>query len=281
MRYLRFFAALDAAIGKAEDCLLDDEMINNEVPTNDVFASRDEAESFEQALRAIDEQHGIEVGMDLMDLFEYTTPIRLEQGDHLYSSEGGPVLQSDRGLSFLASGLLKIERDSNVSTMRSSMTRSWDSSGSLREDSSLSARHEAVGKHSMLLTAGLDRRRVASFVRLARVGPGWVAGTLDSVGAAECSDRHVAVSRCKIHHLPHRKIEEMQEKDPGLVLRLYKLFSHLTAKRQELTIGQLMTLHSIMTSPAAGKPIGRQRIRLFEGYPLSIDMETKDTRKSS
>lgn len=280
-RNIRFFAALDAAVGKAEDCLLDDEMLQSEAPTNDMFASLDESASFEQALRAIDEQHGIELGMDLMNLFEYTTPIRLEQGNHLYSSEGGPILQSDRGLSFLASGLLKIERDSNVNTMRNSMsTRSVDSCGSWRDGSSLSARYRTMSTQSMLLT-GRHHRRVTSFVRLARVGPGWVAGTLESVGATECSDRHVAVSRCKLHHLPHRKIEEIQEKDPVLVLRLYKLLSHLSAKRQELTIGQLMTLHSIMTSPAAGKPIGRQRIRLFEGYPLSIDVDTKDMRKSS
>jgi MFS superfamily sulfate permease-like transporter len=281
-RSVRFFTALDAAIGKAEDCLLDDEILNNDVPKNDVFNTQDEAASFAHALEAIDEQHGIEVGADLMSLFEYTTPVKLEQGERLYSLEGGPVLESDRGLSFLASGLLKIERDSNLNTMRKSVSAgSGDSFGSLRGNRSLTARYRAVGKESMLLKAGLHRRRVTSFVRLARVGPGWVAGTLESVGATECSDRHVAVSRCKLHHLPHRKIEEIQEKDPALVLRLYKLLSHLTAKRQELTIGQLMTLHSIMTSPAAGKPIGRQRIRLFEGYPLLIDVEAKDARKTS
>lgn len=60
----------------------------------------------------------------------------------------------------------------------------------------------------------------------------------------------LAVDECKLHHLPFSKIEEVEEEDPGLVLELYKLFSYLMAERQEATIGQLSTLHSIMSSPA-------------------------------
>lgn len=264
-RNVRFFAALDTAIGKAEDCLLDNEMINTDRSTLDVFNVQDEAASFERALKAIDEQHGTDFSMDLMDLYQYTTPIELEQGDHLYSCEGGPIPECDRGLTFIASGLLKIERDSNMSLTRNCTTANsggqslmWNSKNSL---SNLQARGSTMGKQAALLKSGAQHRTVESFVRLARVGPGWVAGTLESVqhsvGATQFPNHQVAVSKCKVHHLAYHKIEEIEDKDPKLVLQLYKVLSHLMARRQEITIGQLMTLHSIMTSPAAGKPMGR------------------------
>lgn len=260
-RTVRFFAALDSAIGKAEDCLLDDEMFNAESTSVGVVEVQDEAASFEQALRAIDEQHSMGFGFDLMDLFEYTSPIELERGEHLYACEGGRVPDSDRGLSFIASGLLKIERDSNMSLARNSRKADtcnsfavWKNNQSL---SNLRARGGTIGKQAALLKASPHGLGVSPFVRLARVGPGWIAGTLEQVDASQLTNYHVAVSKCKIHHLPYHKIEQIQWKDPTLVLRLYKVLAHLTAKRQEITIGQLMTLHSIMTSPAPGKPMRR------------------------
>jgi len=60
----------------------------------------------------------------------------------------------------------------------------------------------------------------------------------------------VALDHCKLHHLPFSKIQEAESEDPVLVLKLYKLLSYLMARRQEATIGQLATLHSIMSSPA-------------------------------
>ena len=62
--------------------------------------------------------------------------------------------------------------------------------------------------------------------------------------------QEVALDYCKLHHLPFSKIQEAESEDPGLVLELYKLLSYLMAQRQEATIGQLATLHSIMSSPA-------------------------------
>lgn len=66
-----------------------------------------------------------------------------------------------------------------------------------------------------------------------------------------------AVTSCRLHHLPFRRIDEIEEKDAQLVLRLYKLLSHMVARQQQVTIGQLGTLHSIMTSSSTHKPIGR------------------------
>jgi hypothetical protein len=61
-----------------------------------------------------------------------------------------------------------------------------------------------------------------------------------------------------MHYIPYSKILEAEEKNPVLILQLYKLLSYLMAKRQELTISQLSTLHSIMSAPAATKPISRK-----------------------
>ena len=49
----------------------------------------------------------------------------------------------------------------------------------------------------------------------------------------------------------------MEKKNPALVLNLYKMLSHLMARRQEITIEQLATFHSIMSSPAHSKPVSR------------------------
>jgi CRP-like cAMP-binding protein len=208
-------------------------------------------------------------------LFEYTSPIELEQGEHLYACEGGRLPDSDRGLSFIASGLLKIERDSNISLARNSRKagtlKSFDVWKTNQSLSNLRARGGTIGKQAALLKASSTHGLgVASFVRLARVGPGWIAGTLEQADVSQLTTYHVAVSKCKIHHLPYHKIEQIQEKDPTLVLRLYKVLAHLTAKRQEITIGHLMTLHSIMTSPAPGKPMRRTTNRGSSNFDRSL-----------
>jgi CRP-like cAMP-binding protein len=70
------------------------------------------------------------------------------------------------------------------------------------------------------------------------------------------------VTPCSLHYISYKKIEEIEEDNPRLVLKLHKLLSYLMAKRQEVTIGQLATLHSIMSSPAQKTPVGR-------GAPIS------------
>lgn len=86
--------------------------------------------------------------------------------------------------------------------------------------------------------------------RLARIGPGWVAGTVEAVSGMQRKGDTVAVTHCRLHHLPFSKLEEVENTNPSLVLHLYKLLSYLMARRSEATMGQLATLHTIMTSPA-------------------------------
>ena len=89
------------------------------------------------------------------------------------------------------------------------------------------------------------------------VGPGWVIGSIEALSGLINNASTVAVTSCRLHFISFKKIEELEEKNPVLALKLYKLLSLLMAKRQEITIGQLATLHSIMSAPALKKPIGR------------------------
>lgn len=84
-----------------------------------------------------------------------------------------------------------------------------------------------------------------------------VCGTLESAAGVQSSGITVAVTKCRLHHLSLKTLDKLEEDDPALVLRLYKLVTHLRAYREEATIEQLTTLNNIMTSPAHSKPISR------------------------
>lgn len=62
------------------------------------------------------------------------------------------------------------------------------------------------------------------------------------------------VSHCRLHHLPFSELKVIEEGEPLLALRLYKLLAHLMARRQEVTVEQLATLHSIMSAAPLKTP---------------------------
>ena len=80
---------------------------------------------------------------------------------------------------------------------------------------------------------------------------------LDVSAGIQSSGITVAVTKCRLHHLPIPTLDKIEQEDPALVLCLYKLVTHLRAFREEATIEQLTTLNNIMTSPAHSKPISR------------------------
>lgn len=140
--------------------------------------------------------------------------------------------------------------------MRSSSTKNADHSVVVDSDSSLS-KIQAM-EYSNLLAA--SRNGESQTFRLARIGPGWIAGAAEAVSGTQRPGFHIAVTHCRLHHLPFTKIVEVEKENPALVLSLYKLLAYMMAQRQEKTIGQLATLHSIMTSPAAGnKRVGDRK----------------------
>ena len=88
--------------------------------------------------------------------------------------------------------------------------------------------------------------------RLARVGPGWLIGSIEAATNRE-EHRHagvyLAVTDCRLHFLPYRVVRWMEEENPQLSMNLYKLMSLLATKRQEATIRQLDQFVTIMNAP--------------------------------
>eukprot|EP00548_Thalassiothrix_antarctica_P012186 CAMPEP_0194155466 /NCGR_PEP_ID=MMETSP0152-20130528/64686_1 /TAXON_ID=1049557 /ORGANISM="Thalassiothrix antarctica, Strain L6-D1" /LENGTH=1083 /DNA_ID=CAMNT_0038862353 /DNA_START=98 /DNA_END=3349 /DNA_ORIENTATION=- len=253
-RNVRYFIHLDDAIGKAEDYLLLDEKVEADsvdglhhqsygsYNTADTINSNDGSISFQQALHAIDIQHGKDFASELIDLYPYTTPIHLEAGKGLYSCDGGPVDDQNHGFFFIARGIMKIERDRAMTLTRGA-------------GSYVPSALSFSGYQNHKKNPEEERKKMEdSFIRLARVGPGWMIGILEGLHAEKYPGHHLAVTSCTLHHLPFHRIKDIEEKNPQLVIRLYKLVSHLMARKAEITIGQLVTLHSIMTSHAASKP---------------------------
>lgn len=102
-RKVRFFTDLDNALGKAEDCLLDERHVHDEDDGEDRLPYES---GFEKALRKIDEQHGKDLAMDLVGFESYTSVIELEPKEHLYEVDGGVICQEERGLVFIESGIV-------------------------------------------------------------------------------------------------------------------------------------------------------------------------------
>jgi CRP-like cAMP-binding protein len=258
---VRFFPDLDTALGKAED-LLTMNLKEDATPGNSRYCSAQSQspreDGFRYAMKLLDHEHGIEFAKDLLELEPFTVPVDLLPGDYLYKCDGGTVQDCERGLFFIESGLLKIERD-----VSASLTRSRTRGG--RHDLTLSmvhARRGSIGRKGAVKasTLGLAKQTKQGF-RLARIGPGWVVGMVECVSGLRNPGAHVAVSRCRLHHLPKHKLEEIEKENPELVLKLYKLLAHLMAHHQEVAIEQLESLKTIFSSPAHRKPLSRAALR--------------------
>jgi len=258
-RTLRFFDNIDTAIGKAEDKLLEFElrMKNTSKMTLETCSER----GFRRALQCIDQQHGTKFYEILVGLENFTKPIYLRPNQHLY--EG--VDTCERGLFFIESGIIKIERDANQKVARTKNEVNKSDFDGLMVGGSIDAmkcRTGSYGREMARLKASNRGRQQQNF-RLARIGAGWIVGMTEAVCGIESPGVHIAVTHCQLHHLPYSRINEMEKEKPAMVLNLYKLLSRLMAKRQEITIGQLATLKCIMSSPAQTKPLGRKASATF------------------
>lgn len=272
-RQLRFFPDLDSALGKAEDMLLETYFVEWEPKAScsdrrRLFSDRMKENGFRTALSHIGAEHGSNFSMNLTRLQEYTTKIELKAGEILY--EDGESKNIERGLFFIEAGVLKVEHLTNQTATRGSL-------GSMKSFASINGVWNGGGTLQGIPPRSFGNSPTQTF-RLARIGVGWVAGKngdrsrinaaahpfewspcltilvskiLGTMEFFHCSrsGNQVALDCCKLHHLPFSKIQLIEEKDPELVLSLYKLLSYLMARRQEATIKQLATLHSIMMSP--------------------------------
>eukprot|EP00934_Nitzschia_sp_Nitz4_P003214 Nitzschia sp. Nitz4//scaffold136_size62208//36921//40785//NITZ4_006373-RA/size62208-augustus-gene-0.1-mRNA-1//1//CDS//3329535633//3204//frame0 len=252
-RVVRIFPDLDTALGTAEDFLVqtmyvDSSLENEKVPRND-------EDGFRFALEQIDLLHAKEFADDLMELSKHVIPIRMERGDCLFESDGGIVDESERGLFFIESGLLRVERNSDLSL---TMTRSRSSIGLSSYEPLKTLKHQharmgTIGRRVAMLKNGIANNPI----RIARIGPGWVIGTVENATGLRQSGTVVAASPCKLYHLTFDRLESLEKDDPILVLRLYKMLAHLMARREEISILHMSTLQTILTSPAHGEPVNR------------------------
>jgi hypothetical protein len=228
-RKIRFFPDLDSAMGKAEDMLLSDsDMYKPDILGENrrrLISDGDVVNSgFGFALRHIDEQvrevkrfvvrimhtashqvlihcavlswqHGREFAEGLHGLQKHTKPLELAPGQCLFSSDGGPVQENMRGFFFIEEGIIKIERDSSVTLTRGSVhdisldgfTSSFDSDSSVGQ---MKARSASLRRRAAQMK-GPGQERTTHF-RVARVGPGWILGSMEGLSGNQNSGYHVA-----------------------------------------------------------------------------------------
>jgi hypothetical protein len=162
----RFFSDLDTALGKAEDLLVQYEMKDISLPRT----MRSGASGFELSLMQIDDMHGEEFAESLLQLEPYVEPLELQPGECLFACDGGVVQERSRGLFFIESGLLKIERDSSHS-----LTQSRSLSRASSQQFTLTNAHARMGTVAMnaSLPKSLFHSGGQQALRLARIGPGW------------------------------------------------------------------------------------------------------------
>ena len=236
-------------------------------------------------------QHDLDTLSTLADLRSHTTVVELKAGESLFhQSDGTYNDQRERdGLYFIEHGMMvsawlndpkylycalesnltnrpctsqKVERDPELTTTRGSLRRrhGMDSiSTNAMSLSELHCRTPTIGKKSFLFknAGGARTTREKRTVRLARLKPGFVIGVLGSTSHIQNGGDHVALTRCRLWHLSQTKIQTLEEKNPRLILELFKMMTFLSAQRQEATIDQLGQLYQIMTSLAPTKPVDR------------------------
>jgi sulfate permease, SulP family len=97
-RHLRFFGELDAAVGKAEDMLIDLEQLDEELDSMVQFSG---ITGLSYALKVIDDEHSTCVHDELIKLQDYTEVVDVCAGEVLYRDRN-----MDRGLFFVEHGIM-------------------------------------------------------------------------------------------------------------------------------------------------------------------------------
>jgi hypothetical protein len=76
-----------------------------------------------------------------------------------------------------------------------------------------------------------------------------VLGVLEDVYQTHDLGFHIAVTPCRLHHLPHSAISKLEKENPALMLELFKMMSWIATRRHEYAVSQLVTLQTIMSAP--------------------------------
>ncbi|KAG7339587.1 STAS domain containing protein [Nitzschia inconspicua] len=280
-RQFVFFSDLDSGLGAAEDVLIKDEMQTSDIldlSSPPLLGRLDEMSGFHVALRQIDELHGVDYSEGLLPLEEYTKRIDLVEGQILFEIDGnkGVIQEGDHGLFFIESGTLRVERDlsDNATWTR---TRSYFGTSALHKlESSIGPGNSSNNKDTNRLTLTGQHARLGTIARRsalakryaggekaysargsARIGPGWVVGTNEFVSGQPPWGIFRAATLVRLHHLPFTTIRTIEQKDPVMILRLYKLLAHMMVRNETNTVAQLTVMRNILSAPAHSKPIPR------------------------
>ena len=182
-RKLRFFPDLDSAVGKAEDMLLSDESFEE-----NSHHGPDTESGFIRALQHIDRQHQLSYSSCLAGLEPHTTRFSVEPGQILYNEIDVP-----RGLFFIEHGILKVEQNAHDTLTRSG-SRSTLTGHAQMSLNVLKARSIPVTPQA----PGMSHQERREF-RVARIGPGWVLGTGESLTGMSNPGKYVAGTLSHIH----------------------------------------------------------------------------------
>lgn len=123
--------------------------------------------------------------------------------------------------------------------------------------SNLRVRTPTIGLESALLKQARMTNAKSHTIRLARIGVGFVVGSVEVCTSSFIQGSYTAVVPCRLHFLSNESLKEIENQNPRLALEIYKMLSHLSAERQAATIDQLASLQSIMVSLAPSKPVDR------------------------
>jgi CRP-like cAMP-binding protein len=238
---------LESALAKAEDGLISDVFHleeKDEAETGERRRVRSQSlvdDGFIYALQKIDEQHGTNTVVELASFAECTRAINLEPGGVLIR-EGVTA-----GLYFVETGLMRVQRSAGTTTVGMNNLSLADPNASIGH---LNARSGMVGRQMAIWKAEREgQEHNEQTFRLARIGQGWIIGDIEVANGMKKPGIHVAISECRLHQLPFSAITEAEQSNPMLAMHLYKFLSHLSTKRQEMTIEQLGQHLRILNSP--------------------------------
>ena len=244
-----FFGDLEQALAKAEDRLVSEIYRleeNDRMESTRRRRSRKDSiveDGFLYSLKKIDEYHGLDCSVKLELLGQYATVVELEPNEILRRSDESGLYFVEVGLMRVTSAREGVMNSQTVNTGNELVYDPVESIGHLNARGSVIARQQADLKRSMIAQSHQQ-----SF-RLARIGQGWVIGSIEVTNGMQRPGAHVAVTQCRLHHVSKSSLKQIESKHPDVAMNLYKLLACLSTKRQEATIQQLGQFVHILNSP--------------------------------
>jgi len=120
-------------------------------------------------------QHKTSFSESLKDLERFTQIIELDLGEALYEDD-----RFERGISFIEEGILKIVRHSDDTLSRCGSASSLYQVGYAGSLNQIRARSGTMGRQLAQMKASTPDNSARSF-RVARIGPGWVLGSMEAL----------------------------------------------------------------------------------------------------